>query len=246
MKSLLERIAEVDAGVMLDAGCGDGETARRIVEAVGAVERLVLLDIDAAALDEARDQFEGVADRLEVEFGIADVTQLPFAAGSFDTVLLSDVLHHSGDPQRALAECARVLKPAGILLFSEMVCDELSASEAVGRDLHHFKSAIDRLCGVPHQITLQRLVIERALASAGFETVWWQRERFDPAHPADPDGRRRIAAREQFLETYLEHAEQLPQYATLRKQAAFLKYRMLCRGFTDAPELRLIARKLEI
>ncbi len=246
MQPLLERIAELDAGVMLDAGCGDGETARRIVEAVGALERLVLVDIDAAALDEARDQFEGVADRLEVAFRVADVTQLSFAAGCFDTVLLSDVLHHSGDPQRALTECARVLKPAGILLFNEMVCDELSASEAVGRELHHFKSAIDRLCGVPHQNTLPRAVIEEALASAGFETLWWQRERFDPARPDDPAGRRRIAAREQFLETYLEHAESLPQYASLRKQAAFLSYRLLCRGFTEAPELRVMARKLAI
>ena len=243
MRALLERFSGRRAGVMLDAGCGDGEVARRIVEVSGGVTRLVLADIDATTLQEAHDQFVGLAGDFAIEVRTADVTRLPFADNTFDTVSLCDVLHHSGNPQLAAAECARVLKPDGVLLFSEMVGDNLSPAESVGRDLHHFKSAIDRLYNVRHDDTLQRPVIESALAAAPLQTAWWQLERFAPAYPSDPEGRERIAAGEQFVEAYLQHAEQLPQYAWLRKQAAFLNYRMQRAGFAPAPELHVLARK---
>jgi SAM-dependent methyltransferase len=45
-----------------------------------------------------------------------DVTALPFADGSFDAVLLLDVLEHLPDPARALAEARRVLRPGGALV----------------------------------------------------------------------------------------------------------------------------------
>ncbi|TVQ37973.1 MAG: class I SAM-dependent methyltransferase [Spirochaetaceae bacterium] len=243
MRALLQRLGDRNAGAMLDAGCGSGEVARRVVEAVAGVARLVMIDIDAATLDEARDQFIGVAARIALEFHTADVRRLPFADRSFDTVLLCDVLHHSGDPSRAVAECVRVLKPEGLLLFSEMVCDGLFAAESVGRDLHHFKSAIDRLNGVPHDNTLPRSAIEETLAAAPLETVWWQLERFAPADPADAAGRERIDARREFVDSYLQHAERLPHYAALRREAAFLNYRLERAGFAEAPELRLLARK---
>jgi SAM-dependent methyltransferase len=41
---------------------------------------------------------------------------LPFAAGSLDTVIASSVLEYVRDPAPVLAECARVLRPGGVLL----------------------------------------------------------------------------------------------------------------------------------
>lgn len=48
----------------------------------------------------------------------ADAKSIPFASGTFDTVLLLEVLEHVRDPDRVLQEIARVLKPAGRLLLS--------------------------------------------------------------------------------------------------------------------------------
>ena len=46
------------------------------------------------------------------------MTALPYADDTFDVVLMAHVLEHIGDPQAALAELYRVLKPGGIIITS--------------------------------------------------------------------------------------------------------------------------------
>jgi SAM-dependent methyltransferase len=60
------------------------------------------------------------------------VYELPFADATFDCVIISEVLEHLGEDDRALAEIARVLKPGGTLAASvprrgpELLCWALS------------------------------------------------------------------------------------------------------------------------
>jgi SAM-dependent methyltransferase len=49
---------------------------------------------------------------------IADLHALPIAAASFDFVLCTEVLEHVAEPERALAEIARILRPGGGLLLT--------------------------------------------------------------------------------------------------------------------------------
>jgi len=49
---------------------------------------------------------------------VATAAALPFAAGRFDLVFSSQVLEHVPEPKPVLAECARVLRPAGELVLS--------------------------------------------------------------------------------------------------------------------------------
>jgi SAM-dependent methyltransferase len=48
----------------------------------------------------------------------ADAMSLPFAAGSFDSVLCTQVLEHVCEPLRVLEEVRRVLKPGGRLVLT--------------------------------------------------------------------------------------------------------------------------------
>jgi SAM-dependent methyltransferase len=50
-----------------------------------------------------------------VRFDVADIYELPFEDESFDAVFAHAVIYHLGDPQRALAEIRRVLKPGGLI-----------------------------------------------------------------------------------------------------------------------------------
>jgi len=48
-----------------------------------------------------------------------DAHAIPLANGSFDNVVGVDILHHFARPGLALSECARILKPGGMLLLVE-------------------------------------------------------------------------------------------------------------------------------
>ncbi len=71
-----------------------------------------------------------------------DATRLPFADGSFDGVITSEVLEHIQDDVAALAEMARVLRPGGVFAatvpswlpekINWMLSDEYHAPKAAG------------------------------------------------------------------------------------------------------------------
>lgn len=54
----------------------------------------------------------------DCEFRNGDAHALPFADASVDAVFCSNALDHFEDPARVLAEVARVLRPAGVLIVS--------------------------------------------------------------------------------------------------------------------------------
>lgn len=96
-------------GVLLDLGCGSKPFARWFHGHV----------TDYLGTDLTRSPHLGAA-RPEV---FARAEQLPFRAGSIDTVLGLSMLDHVPEPTRLLAEARRVLRPGGILMleFPQMV-----------------------------------------------------------------------------------------------------------------------------
>jgi len=91
---------------VLDVGTGTGLVAAAARDRGADV---VGVDFSEAMLAEARRTVPGV------EFREASADGLPFADRSFDAVVANGVLHHLGDPDRALGEALRVLRPGGRL-----------------------------------------------------------------------------------------------------------------------------------
>lgn len=96
-------------GDVLDVGSGDGAAAATLAR---SCRSLTCIDLSARMVEAATLRFAKLG---HVRVQQADVHALPFADASFDAVLLFHTLTYAETPQRALDECARVLRPGGRL-----------------------------------------------------------------------------------------------------------------------------------
>ncbi|MBI3454889.1 MAG: class I SAM-dependent methyltransferase [Candidatus Rokubacteria bacterium] len=106
-------LRDAHAPAILDVPCGTGELLRWLVPHVPEA-RVVGVDGSAAMLSIARQKWTGEP-RGTFQHGLAEA--LPCANASFDWVLCCSSLHYFRQPERALSEFARVLKPTGRLLL---------------------------------------------------------------------------------------------------------------------------------
>ncbi len=118
-----DREAPVDS--LLDAGTGTG----RMLELLSPhIRRGVGVDVSADMLAIARDRLTR-AHVQHCQVRLSDVFRMPFATGTsdngFDAALFHQVLHYLDDPQAALAEAARVLRPGGRLLIVDFAPHDL-------------------------------------------------------------------------------------------------------------------------
>lgn len=103
--------------IVLDVACGAGHVAElaapRVRQVVGLDVTPELLRIAARRLRDA-----GVANVLLQE---GNAARLPFLSASFDLVYCQAALHHFPDPRPYVAEMARVCRPGGRVVVSDMV-----------------------------------------------------------------------------------------------------------------------------
>jgi len=97
---------------VLDAACGVGY-GLEILAAAGAAA-VTGIDIDADVVAEAQRRFGQHA--KEIMEG--DLARLPFEDESFEVVVSFETIEHVDEPERALAEMHRVLRPEGLLIIS--------------------------------------------------------------------------------------------------------------------------------
>lgn len=105
---------------VLDAGCGAGHTALAFARQAAEV---VALDLTQAMLEQAR-RLANERNLANIAFQHGDVEHIPFPDQSFDIVTSRYSAHHYPNPQAAMAEFARVLRPGGTFLLVDVVASE--------------------------------------------------------------------------------------------------------------------------
>jgi ubiquinone/menaquinone biosynthesis C-methylase UbiE len=142
---------------LLDAGCGTGAFARRLVSKTHPRIDMTLLDPSEAMLARCADlPVRRVAGRLE---------KLPFADASFDILTCAWALETTTCPDRAMAEMRRVIRTGGVICLA--FCADQKAGNIAGWLMRHAVRA--RRTGV----FLKRSFVENAISNDGeFSTYW--------------------------------------------------------------------------
>jgi SAM-dependent methyltransferase len=107
-------VAEIAAGRFLDLGCGLGSCVALYARRTG--RPAVGLDFAMPAVRYATDECRRLG--IAASFVTGDAYRLPFAAGSFNSIYVGQVLEHLDDERAVIAEALRVLAPGGRIIIS--------------------------------------------------------------------------------------------------------------------------------
>jgi ubiquinone/menaquinone biosynthesis C-methylase UbiE/DNA-binding transcriptional ArsR family regulator len=115
--AILDIVQKLAREAVLDAGTGTG----RMLELLAPqIRQGTGVDVSADMLAIARDRLERIGAR-HCQIRLADIHRLPFPGGTamqgFDLAIFHQVLHYLEDPQSAVVEAARVLRPKGNVLI---------------------------------------------------------------------------------------------------------------------------------
>ena len=138
---------------LLDLGCGFG---RHAFEAARRGAAVVALDAGPEEVAGVRDTFGAMADAGELCAETArcgavqgDALHLPFADGTFDRVIASEVLEHIPDDVAAMTELARVLRPGGTMAVTVPRCGPELVNWALSDEYHDVPGATSASTAAP-------------------------------------------------------------------------------------------------
>jgi SAM-dependent methyltransferase len=145
-----QQLAPRCAGLeVLEAGCGEGYGADLISR---VARRVIALDYDEATVAHVRAHYP----RVDVMHG--NLAELPLADGSVDAVVNFQVIEHLWDQAQFVSECARVLRPSGLMMVSTP--NRITFSPGRDTPINPF-----------HTRELNADELSRLLADAGFTSV---------------------------------------------------------------------------
>lgn len=99
---------------ILELACGTGQLTYRLYN---KVNRWVASDFSPKMISQAKKRFPEVL----LDYRVIDATNIEFGNEGFDAVLIANALHIMPEPEKALSEISRVLRPNGVLIAPTFV-----------------------------------------------------------------------------------------------------------------------------
>ena len=105
-----------DASVIADLGCGTGEMLAGLFDR--GKKTLIGVDVSPEMLEQARLR---LPEGPNLELRIGELEHLPMREREADAALMSMVLYHVPEPEKAIQEVYRVLNPGGVFLLVDFL-----------------------------------------------------------------------------------------------------------------------------
>ena len=225
---ILEQMGDIRGKLLLDLGCGAGENSVYFAKQ-GA--RCVATDYSPGMVEVALQL--AAANGVEIEGRTANAMALDFPDNTFDLVYASNLLHHIPDPQIALKEMHRVLKPGGKACF----WDPLKHNPVINV-YRRMATEVRTDDEMPLDINIVNY-IQSLFFETAYDTFWiatlWIFLRFYLIEKADPN-------KERYWKKIIIEQERLsPMYLRLEKFDRVLKKIPLMKRF--AWNIAVVAKK---
>jgi len=146
--ALVGLVPEDAQGEWVDLACGPGLVTRAIAGRVGSVRGL---DLTPAMVEEAtrRAGGEGVGN---VGFAVGDATATDLPDASFDGAITRLSLHHIPGAARVVSEMARLVRPGGWVLVSDIAADTDGEAVAWREEIERLRDPSHWACVTPERL----------------------------------------------------------------------------------------------
>ncbi len=152
-KSLAEALLRLrEPQVIADLGAGEGTLAQLLAQ---RAERVFAID-NSPKMVEFGTKLAVEHGCANLEYRLGDLESPPLPDASVDLALFSQALHHAGQPDRAVREAWRILKPGGTILILDLL-------------KHDFEDARELYADV--WLGFSEVEMRRFLTSAGFQGI---------------------------------------------------------------------------
>jgi 2-polyprenyl-3-methyl-5-hydroxy-6-metoxy-1,4-benzoquinol methylase/tetratricopeptide (TPR) repeat protein len=148
-------LGKADTVDVLIAGCGTGQ---QVVEIATSIlnARVTAVDLSLSSLSYAKYRTDALG-LSDIEYGQADILELPALGRRFDYIVCSGVLHHMNDPLEGWRRLLSMLRPNGLMriaLYSEaartdfVAAQNLIAARGYGASANDIRMARQEIMGL--------------------------------------------------------------------------------------------------
>lgn len=233
---LVEYFKGISGGRVLDVATGGGGFVEFLKDSLKDYSEIIAVDVSGRGFAGAQDKFAG----HPIRFVTMDASALAFDDETFDSVTISNSLHHLADIGCVLGEMFRVLRPGGRIVVVEMFRDNQTAAQLSHVLIHHWWARVNRLEGIVHYPTMTRQQVIGHVRKLGPRSL----ETFDYLDPdTDPHDKRTLDHVERITNEYLATIENDPAQTVLYRDGKSLLERARKIGFAWATEVIVIGTK---
>ncbi|HEY3390544.1 MAG TPA: class I SAM-dependent methyltransferase [Prolixibacteraceae bacterium] len=235
LDELQKYLKRINAGHLLDVATGEGDFLLYLLDSFSSIDSITGIDINPENLKIARKKL--VNQKVDLLQG--NVRKLPFEDNYFDTVTVSNSLHHFENPVKAIQNMLRVLIPGGLIVINEMINENLNPAQQAQFEYHSLKAEIDTASGSYHRKIYTRDELLEIVHECGLE----------PAVLVTSEDPPTIHSHEKMwqffrkLDDFVSNTTHLPNGVEYERRAQNIKEMIEANGFQKPPQIGILAYK---